>query len=298
MLSTRQGATEAVVYGLTKRGFFSEINVMVENLAYAMAAGEDMYLDDRNFFLPLDQLLRPTLPSVADLREDLYERVTISNPKTDFPAWSHRLWSVKRACDEGLEVEIPELGFRGNWVALVALLSKRVFVPVEEIATAAARARTELGLDQPFCAVHIRRGDKTEGYRKSNGALRIEGRAVPFTAYAEKLALLSPGIRRVFVLSDDYRQVSEARARHPELELITLCEPGEEGYRQDAFMALRDQEKLRAVTRLIVEVLIAVHSNAFVGLYRSNVSLMIAALHPHPENCASVDQAKVWTPMT
>jgi hypothetical protein len=289
---------QALVYGLTRRGFCSEINVLVCNVAYAMAAGEDPYLDDQGFFVPWRQLLQPTLPMAADLREELYERVAISHPKIDRAAWDHRLWSVKRACDEGLEVEIPELGFQGGWAALLALLSKRLFVPREETAAAAALARTELGLDQPFCAVHIRRGDKTAGYRQKDGVVRIEGGVVPFQAYTEKLASLSPGVRRVFVLSDDHREVVAARELHPELELVTLCDPGEEGYRHGAFLALRHMEQLHALRRLIVEVLIAQHSAAFVGLYRSNVSLLIAALHSHPETCASVDRAKAWTPMT
>ena len=288
----------AVVYGLTKRGFFSEINVLVINLAYALAAQEDLYLDDSGFLSSWRQLLQPVLPMAAELREDLYRRVTVSNPKVDRAAWDERLWFVKRACDQGLVVAIPDIGFEGSWFELLSVLSRKVFAPLPELEAEAARLRLELGLDQPFCAVHIRRGDKTEGYPRRDGSRRIEGRAAPFGEYVGRLEILAPGVRRVFVLSDDHREVADARSLHPELELVTLCEPQEAGYRQPEFLQLSAEQRLRALKRLIVEVLIAVHCRAFVGLYRSNVSLMIAALHPHPEGCASVDQARTWTPMT
>lgn len=289
---------DAVLYGLTKRGFFSEINMLVSNLAYAMAAGEDLYLDDSGLVTRWSELLQPTLPMAAELRREQYRRVVVCHPKVDRALWDERVRSVKENCDAGLKVDLPAAGFHGTWMELLVRLSRDVFKPRADILATADRLQAELGLDQPFYAVHIRRGDKTTGYLKSNGVLRVEGAAVPFDAYAEAAATLAPGLRRVFVLSDDYREVAEAQAQHPQLELITLCTPEEQGYYQDDFLALRRDEQLRSLRRLIVEVLIAARSAAFIGLYRSNVSLMVAALHPHPDKCASVDQAKAWTLMT
>jgi hypothetical protein len=289
---------DAVVYGLTQRGFFSEINVLVCNVAFAMVAGEDLYLDDSRFLTPWGDVLEATLPMIAELRAELHRRIVISHPKADKAVWNERLKAVKRGCDEGAVVAVPDIGFEGGWVQLLARVSAQVFVPRPENVAAADRVQAELGLEGPFAAVHMRRGDKTAGYHKRNGQFRVEGRAAPFDLYVETLSVLAPGVRRIFVLSDDYREVIEAQARHPELELVTLCRPDETGYFHSDFLALSRKERLQAIRRLIVEVLIAVRSAAFAGLYRSNVSLMVAALHQHPERCASVDQATSWTPMT
>lgn len=288
---------DAVLFGLSRRGFFSEINVLVLNVAYALAAGEDLFLDDSGFLVDWDDLLEPTLRMGSQLRKRRYRQVTHASLLGDRTAWFQRLHWVKRDCDAGRQVSVPSIDFEGSWRELLFEVSKRVFVPRPEIVALADQAQTRLGLQSRFAAVHLRRGDKTAGHRLRSGEMRIEGEAVPFEAYVRELSARAPDIRRVFVLSDDYREVAQAQAQFPELEVVTLCTPQEQGYFQEAFLALTPEDKVRSLRRLIAEVLIATRSAVFVGLYRSNVSLTVTALHPRAEDCASVDRAVAWTPM-
>jgi hypothetical protein len=155
----------------------------------------------------------------------------------------------------------------------------------------------DLGLDnEPYCAVHVRRGDKTEGEIR-NGVHWSEGEAIGFGAYVEAMRSLAPGVRRIFMLTDDHRQVVSARADYPQLDIVSLCSPSEEGYRQSEFRARPWGARIEAVRPLMAEVQIALESQAFAGVYRSNVSLIIAALHPRSERCVSVDSQKTWSPV-
>jgi hypothetical protein len=172
-----------------------------------------------------------------------------------------------------------------------------LFRPRRNIVELAQSHAASLGLEPgAFCAAHVRRGDKTEGHIKPNGRHFAEGEAVPFKTYVDALSELAPQVRRIFCLTDDFREVAKAREDYPELQILTLCTPGETGFYQQRHRKLHWSERLAAVRRLIAEVLIAKQSQAFAGLYRSNVSLMVAAVHPNPKLCVSVDSRKIWRP--
>jgi hypothetical protein len=288
----------AVVYGLTQRGFFSEVYVLACHYAFALAAGEAFFVDDAGFVAPWPQLFEQPPPLLAGMDRGAYAEVIDCHPKRSRELWLERLRRVVGSCREGARVEVPALDFAGTWTELVIGLCRRLYRPVPGIVRQAAAWRAELGLDdQPFCAVHLRRGDKTREIVKANGARWSEGEAIGFAAYAEALAALAPGVRRVLMLTDDHREVDLARARHPELDIVSLCRSEDEGYHQSAFRALPREARIDAVRRLMAEVLIAARAEAFAGVYSSNVSLMVAALHPRPERCVSVDSERIWPPL-
>ena len=287
-----------MVYGLTRRGFFSELNVLVCHYAYALSLGEDVFVDESMSAVRWRDLFEPTLQFQRDLDAAAYDHITLCHPRLGRPEWNaRRLW-VKHACDENLEVNLPGDGPRRRWRDLLFEVSRELIQPRADLRESATEAMRVLGLaDVPFGAIHIRRGDKTEGYVKSNGKIRIEGEAVGFDEYAAALERLSPGLRRIFVMTDDHREVATARANWPEFEIVSLCSLEDRGYRQTEFRKLSYNDKLRAIRRLVIEVLIAARSTAFAGLYRSNVSLTIATLHQRPEFCCSVDSQARWSPV-
>ena len=55
----------AVVYGLTQRGFFSEVYVLACHYAFAVAAGEAFFVDDTGFVAPWGQLFDRPLPAAT-----------------------------------------------------------------------------------------------------------------------------------------------------------------------------------------------------------------------------------------
>ncbi len=286
-----------MVYGLSKRGFFSEVNMLVCNYAFALAASEDFYLDDERFIAPWANLFVSPLRSRRDLDPDRYDRVAVSDLKAGEKEWRRRRQWVIEACEEERRARIESLAFEGTWRELLFLVSKVLFQPAQAIVDLAQSKQAELGLEPGrFCAVHVRRGDKTQG-KIRNGVHFAEGEAIPFQAYVDALARLAPGTRRIFMMTDDHREVLAARRDHPELEILTLCPPEEGGYHQERYREMSEKARRQAVWRLMAETLIAARSQAFAGLYLSNVSLMLTALHPRPELCVSVDSQVDWLPV-
>ncbi len=288
-------AKDAVVYCLTRRGFFSEINVLIQHQAYALAHAEDFYVDDHGANFRMEALFAAPPSSHRELAADRYRQIVVCSPKTNREEWTRRRVWVRKACEDHAVVRAPRAGFEGPCDQLVRMLARRIMAPRAELAEAVDAEARRLGLDRtPFCAMHIRRGDKTEGYLRKSGVLGFEGERAPVSAYVEEMRQIAPELSTVLMLTDDHRPFAEAAAAYPDLGFVTLARPEAAGYFQDAFSGLPFEEKARAAERLVVEVLLAARSQAFVGAFRSNVSMMIAQIHPDPLACWSVDSVKTW----
>ncbi len=290
-------ARAALLYVLSRRGFLSEFNVLIYQYAYALSVGEDMFIDDSAWTVRWRDIFEPGLKYRTELDERDYARVRASGSKLDRREWNFRRGWMRRACDSDDLVDIPAIGFRGIWRDLLFELTKRLFQPLPQIRAEAEEQIVSLGLAEgPFAAIHIRRGDKTGGYEAPNGTRIIEGEVVDLECYLSARDEVSPGLRRIFVLTDDYREVLAARERYPSLDFVTLCDPTEAGYDNLAFKRMRPAQKVRAIRRLVMELLIAIRSSAFAGGYLSNVSRTVVALHPRREVCRSVDSQSDWAP--
>ncbi len=287
-----------MVYCLARRGFLSEFNTMACHYAYALSVGEEVFIDDAMAAVAWRDVLEPTVRFRSELNEQNYGRLTAYGSKLEPGEWRSRLQQVKQACDEDRIVSVPAIGFHGVWMDLLFEVTRRLFQPVAEVRAEAQERLVSLGLASGgFGAVHIRRGDKTEGYLASNGKLAVEGEAIDLDVYVSALKRIAPEIERIFVMTDDFREIAKARERYPALDFVTLCKPTEEGYRNADFRTLGRAERVPAIRRLLAEMLISVHSAAFAGVYRSNVSRTVAALHPRSDACCSVDSLKRWVAM-
>ena len=290
-----QDAGEAVRYRLSNRGFFSEFNILAYAYADALAAGRQLYVDERKSGIPWRALFSVFPPGAEALDPSRHAAVITLSPKGDDAAWRAMRRSVRDACVEKRLVSAPALGFEGPFDELVFAAAAALFRPTDDLLAEAGQALSDLGLGRgPFCAVQIRRGDKTEGYLNGRGKLVIETTEAPFAVYAECLQRLAPGVRDVLVLTDDYRAVEEARASHPGYRLATLCDPGERGYHHAEHLAQPPEQRLADLRRLIVSVVLARASAAFVGTFWSNLSTAICMLHADRRRCASIDAAQEW----
>ena len=295
---TDAGLPDAMVYFPARRGFLAEFNILVCHYAYALSVGEDAFLDDSRAAVFWLDIFEPCLRFRSELIEQNYGRVTLCGSKVAPEAWNSRRRWVQRACNDDDVVNIPALDFQGTWKDLLFDVTKRLFLPIPEIRAKAAECLIALGLEPgAFGAIHIRRGDKTDGYMAANGTLRVEGEAIDLDLYIAALKNTAPEIKRIFIMTDDYREVVDARRRYPSLDFATLCEPTEEGYRNHDFRGLTHKERVSAIRRLVTEMLISTHSAAFAGAYLSNVSRTVAALHPIPTACCSVDTQVRWIAM-
>jgi hypothetical protein len=291
------GTRTALLYALSRRGFLSEFNILIYHYAYALSVGEDMYINDSEWTVRWGDVFEPYLPSSAELDRSSYDQVTMSGSRLDRREWNFRRGCMMRACDSNDVIDLPAIAFRGRWRDLMFHLINRFFQPLPQIRADAQAHLVSLGLTSgPFGAIHIRRGDKTEGYAAPKGMRVIEGEVVDLGSYISALEGISPGLRRIFVLTDDYREILNARERYPYLDFVTLCDPGEHGYDNIDFKSQGRGQRVRAIRRLIMELLIAIRSSAFAGGYLSNVSRTVVALHPRKEVCRSVDSQLEWAP--
>ncbi len=289
-------------YKVSGRGFFSEFNILAFALAHCLVHGRRLCVDISNSAGPWRQLF-PGLPRGAAERPETdgsAEEISLEPKLPDWswnPQWAAMRKQVRDGCLEARRVGVPELGFEGSYSELVVLAARTLFQPNATLVERAAAARRELELDgRPYAAVQLRRGDKVEGYDNGRGRFLVETEIADFAAYAECLEKLAPDISDVFVIADDYTAVEDARSGHPRFRFHTLCEPHERGYFHAVQQDAAPEIKLANLEKLLITVLIAIGSEAFVGTYWSNLSIGVYLLHPHQDRCAAMDLARPWSP--
>jgi hypothetical protein len=288
---------EAVRYGLSRRGFFSEFNILAYAKAWCMSRGRTLYLDHRKADAPWRELFSPFPPSVDELEPARHSAVINLVPKAPDGAWQGMRKDVRDAVLERRRVTLPAIDFDGEYEALVFRAARELFRPRPGLVQQAAEARASLGLDAvPYCAVQIRRGDKTEGYVDKKGRLVVETSAQPFAVYADCLNRLAPEVRDVLVLTDDYGAFEAAREADPDRRFHTLCAPDERGYVHADHLKKPAAARLEAFEKLIVSVMLARDSQAFAGTFWSNLSTAVCMLHRDRTRCAAIDPAQEWPP--
>jgi len=289
-------AREAIRYSLTRRGFFSEFNVLVFGYAFALTTGRHIFVDQQKLPTPWGELFRDALPAIESVDPGRYDRVIDLHPKGFRAEWNDMRRTIRDACFRRDHVSVPGFGFDGPIDELIFTLADWLFTPRQELVDEALAAERALGLDRaPFCAVQLRRGDKTEGYLNAKGRLVVETAAVPFEAYAQRIARIAPDVRDVFVLTDDYGEFEAARQSHPDFRFHTLCGESERGYFHFDHLDRSLEEQLSNVRKLLVTVILARRSAAFVGTHWSNLSTGVYMLHPHRARCACVDEDEDWS---
>ena len=159
------------VFKLTNRGFFSEVNGLLNAIVYGLAFKRRLIVDDAEFEgQRWSHFFSAELPTASEqvmssipaewivsgceaLHFDTIRTFVRTRHKQWFPLW------------------FPALSLRGS-----------IFRVQRSIAGSIARPRVPAlpptGLRSPYAAFHIRRGDKTEGYFVGSSLIR-EGDATP-----------------------------------------------------------------------------------------------------------------------
>ncbi len=277
------------VYSLTRRGFYSEINNLLNAVIFGLAHKRQLIVDQSQFDdLDWQCLFATELPFVsAALTERVPAEWIISGIHSpnfrkirQWAKWRHNI---------RIPLWFPQMRIWGS-----------MFDVKREIAQALTRplvaATVPAGLTEPFAAIHIRRGDKTDGYMDGKQQLIIQGDDVDPRTYIDMLMLKSPEIKSIFVMTDNYSMIEDLKQAGPDYSISTLCHPEEMGYYQPAFSSLEPVQKADRIQRLIAETQIAAASSIFLGGYKSNVARFVRLSHAHPDRCLSVDSQKRWLP--
>ncbi len=278
------------VFCLTGRGFYSEINNLLNAVVYGLAHKRRLIVNDSRFNdLAWRELFATSLPvasvsTIKKVQPDWHVSGAHSANFITIHGWASRRHKNR------VPLFFPRLRLFGSFFQVKRELTQMLTRPQ-------VPATFPVGLSRPFAAVHIRRGDKTEGYRDGKGRLIVEGDYVSPRAYIDRLILETPEIRSIFVMTDDYRIVDEFKQESRDYSIHTLCRREEKGYRQPEFSSLDPGRKTAMIRRLIDETHIAASSSIFLGGFKSNVARFVPLWHAQPERCLSIDSRKSWVPI-
>ena len=290
---------QAAIAMMTSRGFVAEFNILLQCYAHALIRRRHLYVDFRRFPMSWADVFDTRVREVTACHERDYPERVFLGKKGDRVAWESMRVDIHRAALFEIAYEIPELEFAGRLESLCALLAQALFRPVSAVISSCEKAMRELGLDAaPFSAIHVRRGDKVDSRPQADGRVIAEGEFVPLEIYIDKLKAVAPTVSTVFVMTDDYAVYDQAQARFSDFRFVTLCPPASQGYSHVDYAAADGDHKLRSSRAVLADMVIASRAEAFVGVYRSNVSLLIHLLrYGSRGRSASADSLSRWVPM-
>ena len=275
------------IFRLTRRGFFSEVNGLLNAVIFGLAKRRRLIVDQTDFEgLDWNDLFVSSLPSAPPTISSGVQKEWIVDGRGD--AFKRIRKFVQRRNQFRIPLWIPDLELFGQ-----VLQVKRTIAAIMTAPRLIATLPNSLGT--PYAAFHIRRGDKTIGYGAHNGLIK-EGEVTEPAMYLSVLQRYAPKISAVFVMTDDYRTIEELREIAPQMHIETFCTPRMLGYQQQEFSEKSATEKTRSLIQLITEVQIASKSSIFIGGFKSNVARFVPLWHRVPEMCLSVDGWRNWTP--
>ncbi len=276
------------VFSLTKRGFYSEANNLLNAAMYGLQKKRRLIVDEsQSDIADWSQFFASRLPTTSHL-----STAGISKDWMLTSAGHPNFVRIRRFAERRhrlhVPVYIPDLGVFGRVLQVKRLLAAVFTQPYRE-------GQRPTGLAPEYAAFHVRRGDKTNGYRVGH-KLIIEGDTVSPQAYLAMLTQKAPSIKSIFVMTDDFGVVGELSEFARGYDVVSLCQPHQRGYSQNQFSTQSAVEKANDLNGLIAETQIAAASSIFIGGYKSNVARFIPLWHPDPRRCFSVDGARHWTP--
>ena len=121
----------------------------------------------------------------------------------------------------------------------------------------------------PYACIHIRRGDKV--------AIG-EDDFFPIEDYFAALVAYAPGIKVVYLMSDDFRVFHQACERFPDYHICQGPEHRRRGYDQSSFEAARLDEVREQTENLILDLEIARQSKVFIGTFKSHLFRLVEFL--------------------
>ncbi|MEM8484868.1 MAG: O-fucosyltransferase family protein [Bacteroidota bacterium] len=274
-----------LVYGLTQRGFFSEINNMINAAIYCMDT-------DTGFVLDTEAFLYKAEKGWEDYFVRFWETPDRSGSQRTFELHYRsdlKLWNRIRAYPYET-VHIPD---RGLYNAQVFENKRRITARLYQFQPAVRNhieaQIEEMKLPAGYAACHIRRGDKV-GERKG----QPESERIEAADYVDCLLQENPEMPALFVCSDSYASIEEIQqyieARGLDIAVFTTCAPTAIGHSTELLKEKFDNP-YDSVLQLLLDVEICARAQHFAGTYSSNMSRFIALRHADASRCFSLDEA-------
>jgi hypothetical protein len=287
-LTVNQSYSSPFIFKLTQRGFYSEVNTLLNAVLYGLAKRRRLIVDESGFegqnWTDFFAAELPTAPSslISTIPKEWFVD-GVAHPGF----YLIRKWAIRRH-ERFPFLWLPEIGLAGTVFQVKRSVARMLTTPRHSHDIPSE-------LKRPFAAFHIRRGDKVGGY-VVNGQVIREGDDIACSAYVDLLNRRAPAVRSIFVMTDDYRCVEEVRSAAPGRTVHSFCLPSERGYQQDEFSAFDLGRKSASLKRLVAETEIAAESDLFIGGFKSNVARFVTLWHRAPRRCVSIDGQKRWLP--
>ncbi len=274
-----------LVYGLTQRGFFSEINNMINAAIYCIDTDTGLVLDTEAFlykhekgwadyFVPFWETPDPSLPQ---RRFELHYRSDI------------KLWNRIRTYPYET-VAVPERGLcNGQVFENKRRIAARIYQFQPDVREYIAQQIDDMRLPEGYAACHIRRGDKVGEQKGQPESERIEA-----ADYVDRLLQDYPELPALFVCSDSYASIQEVQqyiaAKGLGIPVYTTCQPTALGHSTE-LLKEKFENQYASVLQLLLDVEICARAKCFAGTYSSNMSRFIALRHADATRCFSLDDA-------
>lgn len=285
------------IFPLSDRGTYSELNVLVLGRLYAETINADFFIDDRKWAaspgVGLAEFFEAEIsrwtnhsPHITAFRHSLRSRLAtatfnIFSGQATLPA--------AIAFDEFMSAKFwkKSLGFGDEKMVNQWLFNeKKHFFDEFYRFNANTRSRinvinSRFSLQEPYCAAHVRRGDKITS--KEMQAISLEAYAAAIAKQPQKKAL---------IFSDDFRIFEELRdltkAKNATIQLINCIDETTTGFSEKHYRKIPNEERIEMVTRVFAEMELMRRAHSLVCTFSSNVS-RFAALYVGIENCLSLD---------
>ncbi|WP_298343683.1 hypothetical protein [uncultured Algibacter sp.] len=292
---------QELIFPLTNRGFFSEINNLALAVLYCIDNNINIKLSSKNwasgnwndYFNPIIKEYNGlvTLPSksIFDLtRVEKIAALYFKNVKKIDLVQTHYWKIIKHPSFLNKTFLIPELNIDGDIFHALQNIYP-IILDFNKLTknNLIVSDKETVEFSKNSFGLHIRRGDKVFGNNK-------EAEEIQFTDYIEKAIEIDNSIKSFIVCTDDYSLIESIKLKYHEFVFKTLCAPTKNGYNQTTYNNLKDKNlKSKEVLDVLNDAILLSNSKYFIGTNSSNLSRFVTLVRNN-ENSYSMD--KTWYP--
>ena len=178
--------------------------------------------------------------------------------------FTYELWNYFRS-EQFIKKQfnIPQLSINGNLLSATKIVIEMLWKYSDNINMLVQRKILEFELPNHYVGLHIRGGDKT--------------REATIYSPDQYMMLLQKHtqLRDIFVLTDDYCNVSYLRAKYKTYRFFSMCKKCEHGYDFAEFLKLGKNIQLREYVKLLASMDILRKSEIIFGSYKVNPGMFL-----------------------
>lgn len=270
-------------------GFYSELDSLMEHMLFCFMNGIrfEIYADDANFSKAggkgWEELFEPFCP----INHDKLNHVANYRP-TDYQSYMrrHRLWIKgvllpyilkKRTGADYLTQDIwcmcinkefkrahlkaPFFGVDGEGALEFTKLSDIALCPKPDVRAEMSELIENLHLPERYISIQVRGGDKLLEYDELIG----------LDAFINRIELMNPEHRNIFLFTDDYTNVEQLREKRPEWNVYTLTREEERGYYNSEFNKTSWEYRRSNLVKLLAIIEVCEKSELHIGSRQSCV---------------------------